>query len=113
MNIDGEYLSCLRFADDILIYTKTLHELQEMLQELAAESENQGLKMNKSKTKMMMENDTPTHVNNTQIDNVETWDRGTAPETKTKTRRFKEESRPVEQYSPSTVPFSRVTLEHA
>ena len=30
-----------------------------MVQELAAESANQGLKMNKSKTKVMMENDTP------------------------------------------------------
>ena len=36
-----------------------------MLLELAAESENQGLKMNKSKTNVMMENDTPIYVNNT------------------------------------------------
>ena len=42
-----------------------------MLQELADESENQGLKMNKSKTKVMRENDTPIYVNNTQIENVE------------------------------------------
>ena len=34
-----------------------------MLQELADKSENQGLKMNKSKTKVIMENDTPIHVN--------------------------------------------------
>ena len=33
------------------------HELQQMLQELADESENHGLKMNKSKTMVMMEND--------------------------------------------------------
>ena len=44
-----------------------------MLQELADESKNHGLKMNMSKTKMMMENDTPTYVNNTQIDNVESY----------------------------------------
>ena len=58
-----------------------------MLQKLADESENQGLKMNKSKTKVMMENDTPIYVNNTQIVNVKatsTWDRETAPETKKK-----------------------------
>ena len=42
-----------------------------MLQELAAE--NQGLKMNKSKTKVMMENDTPIYVNNTRIKNVESF----------------------------------------
>ena len=40
-----------------------------MLHELADESENQGLKMNKSKTKVMMY--TPIYVNNTQIENVE------------------------------------------
>ena len=33
-----------------------------MLQELADESTNQGLKMNKSKTKVMMENDTPVSI---------------------------------------------------
>ena len=42
-----------------------------MLQELADESKNLGLKMNKSKTMVMMENDTPIYVNNTQIENVE------------------------------------------
>ena len=41
------------------------------VQELDDESENQGLKMNMSKTKVVVENDTPIHVNNTQIENVE------------------------------------------
>ena len=54
LKIDGEYLSHLRFADDILICTNTPHELQQMLKEFAYESENQGLKMNKSKTKVMI-----------------------------------------------------------
>ena len=54
LKIHGEYLSHLRFADDILICANTPHELQQMLQELADESENQGLKMNKSKAKVMM-----------------------------------------------------------
>ena len=63
-----------------------------MLQELADESKNQGLKNNKSKIKVMMENDTPIYVNNTQIENVESYiyiymDRD-ATETKTMTRRF-------------------------
>ena len=58
MKIDGEYLSHLRFADDILISANTSHELQQMLQELADERKNQGLNKNKSKAKVMMEKDT-------------------------------------------------------
>ena len=102
--IDGEYLSNLRFADDILICANTSYELQQLLQ-LA---ENQGLKMNRLKTNVMMENNIPIYVNNTQRTSkaTSTWDRHTAPETKTKTRRFKVESRPDRQHS------SRVTLEH-
>ena len=46
LKIDGEYLSHLRFADDILICANTPHELQQMLRELADESENQGFTMN-------------------------------------------------------------------
>ena len=60
LKIDGEYLSHLRFADDILICANIPHELQQMLQELAGESENQGLKMIKTNKKGMMENDTLT-----------------------------------------------------
>ena len=44
-----------------------------MVHELADESENQGLKMNKSKTNVMMENDIPIYVNNTQTENVESY----------------------------------------
>ena len=39
-----------------------------------------------------------------------TWDRDTAPQTKTKTRRFKEESRPDGPHPPSTATSSRLTL---
>ena len=59
------------FADNILRCANTPHELQQMLQELDDECDNQLLKMNKSKTKVMMETDTPIYVNNTQIENVE------------------------------------------
>ena len=44
-----------------------------MIHELAYESENQGLEMNKSKTKVTMENDKPIYVNNTQIEHVESY----------------------------------------
>ena len=47
LKIDGEYLSHLRFADDILICANTPHELQRMLHESADESKNQGLKIYK------------------------------------------------------------------
>ena len=57
----------------MLICANTPHELQQMLHELADKSENQGLKMYKSKTKVMMENDTPIYVNNTQIENFESY----------------------------------------
>ena len=60
LKIDGEYLGHLRFADDVLICANTPQELQHILQELADEIENQGLKINKSKTKVMMKT---THTN--------------------------------------------------
>ena len=45
-----------------------------MLQELADASDNQGMKMKmKSNTKVIMENDTPIYVKNTQIENVESY----------------------------------------
>ena len=56
LKIDGEYLSNLRFADGLLICANTTHE--HMIQKLANESENQGLKTNKSKTNVITENDT-------------------------------------------------------
>ena len=71
--IDAEYHSHLRFADDILICVNTPHELQHIFHELADENENLGLKVNKTKTNVMMENDTPIYVNNTQIENVESY----------------------------------------
>ena len=56
----------------MLICANTPHEVQQSLQELADESENQGVKMNKSKTKVMMEKHT-VYVNNTQIENIESY----------------------------------------
>ena len=45
VKIDGEFLSNLRFADDIFLYTETPQELQQMLQELSDESRQMGLKV--------------------------------------------------------------------
>ena len=116
LKIDGEYLSHFHFADDILICANTPHELQQMLQELADESENQGLKMNKSKTNVMMETTyqyTSTTPRSRTLKATSTWDRDTAPETNTKTRSFKKESRLGGQHSPSTGTSSKVTLGYA
>ena len=44
-----------------------------MLQELADESEHQDLNKYKSKTNVMMENDTQIYVNNIKIKNVESY----------------------------------------
>ena len=72
--------------------------------------------MNKSKTKVRMENDTPIYVNNTQIENVENYvymGQKYSTKTKTKTRGFEEELRPDGQHLPITATSSRVTLKHA
>ena len=74
MKIDGEYLTIFASPTTYsFIYANKSNELQQMLQELADQSENQGLKMNKSKTKVMLENESQKYVNNTQIENVESY----------------------------------------
>ena len=70
VKIDGEFLSNLRFADDIIPCTETPQELQQMLQELSDESRRIGLKMNIAKTKVMVVDNTPINVNNVLIENV-------------------------------------------
>ena len=70
VKIDGEFLSNLRFADDIFLCTETPQELQQMLQELSDESRQMGLKMNITKTKVMVVDNTPINVNNVLIENV-------------------------------------------
>ena len=70
VKIDGEFLSNIRFADDIFLCTETLQELQQMLQELSDESRQMGLKMNITKTKVMVVDNTTINVNNVLIENV-------------------------------------------
>ena len=70
VKIDGEFLSNLRFADDIFLCTETPQELQHMPQELADESIRMGFKMNIAKTKVMVVDNTPINVNNVLIENV-------------------------------------------
>lgn len=53
INIDGQLLSHLRFADDIVLLAKTAEDLTRMIKELAKESEREGLAMNPEKTRVM------------------------------------------------------------
>jgi hypothetical protein len=53
ININGEYISHLRFADDIVIMAETLQDLQLMLNDLADSSARIVLRMNLDKTKVM------------------------------------------------------------
>ena len=71
VKIDGEFLSNLRFADDIFLSTEPPQELQQMLQELSDESRRMGLKMNITKTKVTIVDNTPINMNNVLIENVQ------------------------------------------
>lgn len=53
MNISGEKLSNLRFADDVAIFAPSCGELKNMLRELLLEAKKVGLEMNVAKTKFM------------------------------------------------------------
>ena len=52
INIDGQYLSYLAFADDIALISQNADQMQTMLNQLADASTNVGLKINVSKTKL-------------------------------------------------------------
>ena len=71
VKVDVEFLSNLRFAEDILLCKETPQELQHMLQELSDESRRMGLKMNIAKTKVMVVDNTPINVNNMLLENVQ------------------------------------------
>ena len=53
INIDGERLQNLRFADDVALVTKTTKEMEEHLNKLNTESKKFRLKTHKGKTKFM------------------------------------------------------------
>ena len=89
-----------------------------MLQELADQSKNQGVTMNKMNTKLNIENDTPLHIyiylKSRRLKAMSTWIRYTEPLTQIKTRRLKEEEEEESdgQHSPSTAIYSWLILEH-
>ena len=73
LKIDGEVLSNVGFAGDILMCTETPQELQRMLTELSDESRRMGLKMNIAKTNVMVVDNAPINVNNVLIENVQVY----------------------------------------
>lgn len=62
INIDGERLNHLRFADDIVLISNNLQDLQIMISDLNNHSKNVGLTMNKSKTKTMSNTQINPHI---------------------------------------------------
>ncbi|CAK1598811.1 unnamed protein product [Parnassius mnemosyne] len=53
ININDEYLTHLRFTDDIVLMAESLENLSTMLNDLSSVSQRIGLKMNMDKTKIM------------------------------------------------------------
>ena len=114
MKIDGEFLSHLRFADDIFLCTETPQELQQMLQELSDESRRMGLEMKITKTKVMTY--TPINVNNVLIENVPGYvylGQTTASRKRTRTKRYNEESWQAGRHTPNARISSKATLPSA
>ena len=69
ININGKRLTNLKFADDIVIFSNSATELQEMLNELNEKSKEVGLQMNPTKTKLMTNSmETQIKVDNTIIE---------------------------------------------
>ena len=76
INIDGEYLSHLIFADDIILFAKSPEELQSMLTDIHIASEPVGLNMHLEKTKVMLNDHTtksPVIVNSKVIEEVDSY----------------------------------------
>ena len=53
VNVDGENLTNLRFADDVALFNKTTKQMEKHLNNLNSESLKVGLKIHKGKTKYM------------------------------------------------------------
>ena len=112
MKIDGEFLSNLRFADDIFLCTETPQELQYMLQELSDESRRMGLKVSIAKTKVMVVDNTPINVNNLLIENVHGY-AYLGQHYSLKEKRYNKESWQAGRHTPNTGTSSKATLPSA
>ncbi|XP_063635113.1 uncharacterized protein LOC134805838 [Cydia splendana] len=76
ININGEYITHLRFADDIVVMAKSMEELSMMLDDLNRVSQRVGLKMNMDKTKLMSNANVvpiPVSVGNSVLEVVDSY----------------------------------------
>ncbi len=76
ININGEYITHLRFADDIVVMAETVEDLNTMLDGLSRASQQVGLKMNMDKTKIMSNArvvPTPLKVGDTTLEVVDNY----------------------------------------
>ncbi|CAK1594467.1 unnamed protein product [Parnassius mnemosyne] len=76
INIKGEYITHLRFADDIVLMAESLEGLSTMLNDLNSVSQRIGLKMNMDKTKIMFNvhvTPMPVVVGSTKLDVVDEY----------------------------------------
>jgi hypothetical protein len=76
INIDGENLNHLRFADDIILIATTTTDLQQMIQEVEEKSKAVGLKLNLQKTKVLLSEyvpQAPIIIGDTEIERVDNY----------------------------------------
>jgi hypothetical protein len=76
INVNGERFNHLRFADDIIIITDNLNNIESMLKDLDIASRNCGLKMNMGKTKIMAgptATSKPVKLNGTLLEQVDEY----------------------------------------
>ena len=72
LNIDGEKLTDLRFADDVALTTGKVKDMETQLNEINKESKKVGLKIHRGKTKFMTNHDTDEkiHIEGIEIEKV-------------------------------------------
>jgi hypothetical protein len=113
ININGEYMTHLRFADDIVVMAETLEDLSTMLEVLNRVSQQMGLKMNMDKTKIMSNSrvvPTPIEVGNSTrklLISIYTWDKLSNLVNPTSRKRSPDESNSDGQRSGSYAAYSR------
>ena len=71
INIFGVFLSHLRFADDIILFSSDVQELREMIEQLNANSKAVGLKMNLVKTKILSSENVHIEIENQILEVVD------------------------------------------
>lgn len=73
IKINGLYLNHLRFADDIVLISENLDELESMIQELKTASAKIGLEMNINKTKILSPDSRQLKMGNQYIEAVDEY----------------------------------------